>query len=923
MCFNINLRVTVRSLINIILIAIFGFSTIFAGETGKLNGFIKEKEANEALIGANVVVLGTTHGAASDATGFYFINNILPGTYRVKVSMIGYQTIIFEDVKINADLTTELNANLINATIEMKSEVVVVADRPVVQKDLTSTRIVVEGPMIVEDLRAQNVNEILRLQAGVTVGTDGQFHVRGGRSGGTVYQVDGVPLTNPFLRSQAGDIEVENVQQLQVHLGTFDAEYGNAADGIITINTKDGGGKYSGKILYESPMLNSSPYHEKDWNLNRDDLESLSEADRKIYKDEVRKSDGSSAYDYVSVLDDPYTQDYLGIKMLGTISGNLSGPVPFIPNLKFFASGRFRNENSPLPFGYTLYRSLTLKLTYPIASTFTLRGSYDWSQNFNQDYDHAYKYWRWFNSGLDTLGRSGSFPIDRVLSNRQTINVKHVLSQNTFYDFTLGRIRDFESEIVPDRNVIYDPATGNLISSDYFTRLYVGGVEGSFRYGDVRYWRKTESIQYLVKANLESQVTNHHQVRSGFEFKNHEIFRHRIGMLPRSSIEFFKFTPIEAAVYLQDKVEYSFMILKVGVRLDYFNPRADAYPDPSNVLEVITSSTGSAEYKAVDKIPVSPHVQISPRIGIAHPISDKTSIYFAYGHFFQIPRFYDIYRNDALKDILVNDALVGNPALKPEKTVSLEIGLQQEISSDWGLNLTAYSKDISNLISSYYYFVGRDYTIFTNADFGRVQGIDVTLNKRLSNFYSFRITYSLMYAQGNESDPSEGFNSYTAESAHLRPNRNFYLDFDQRHKINTFLNVRLPEKFGPQFLGFYPFELFSLTSVFTVGSGLPYTPTSRAAEETNIVPEVNSARRPWTYDLDLRLSRRIPTDIFDATVYLDVENVFDAMNTRLIWTRTGEALDQGPTSILPKDRQANPANLDPRRSIRAGFYLEF
>ena len=912
-----------RSFKNIILFSLLCVSIVYAGETGKLNGFIKEKETSEALIRANIVVLETTFGAASDLSGFYFINNIPPGTYRVQISMIGYQTIIFEDVKIMADLTTELNANLESATIEMKSEVVVTADRPVVQRDLTSTRVVVEGSMIVEDLRAQNVNEILRLQAGVTVGTDGQFHVRGGRSGGTVYQVDGVPLTNPFLRSLAGEIEVETVQELQAHLGTFDAEYGNAADGVITINTKDGGTKYVGKILYESPMLNSSPYHEKDWNLNRDEVKSLSATDQEIYKDVVRKADGSSAYDYVSVLDDPYTQDYLGIKMLGTISGNLSGPVPFIPDLKFFIAGRFRNEDSPLPFGYTLYRSATLKLTYPIASTFTIRGSYDWSQNFNQDYDHAYKYWRWFNSGNDVLNRSGSFPIDRVLSNRQTINVRHVLSQNTFYDLTLGRIKDFESEIVPNRNVVYDLTTGDLISSDYYTRLYVGGVEGSFRYGDVRYWRQTESVQYLVKANLESQITNHHQVRSGIEFKNHEVFRHRIGMAPRTNIEFFKFTPIEFAAYLQDKVEYSFMILKVGLRLDYFDPRADAYPDPSDVLRVYTTTSGSAEYKTVDKVAVSPHIQLSPRIGLAHPISDKTSIYFAYGHFFQIPRFYDIYRNDALKDILANDALVGNPALKPEKTVSLEVGLQQEISADWGLNLTAYSKDISNLISSYYYFVGRDYTIFTNADFGRVQGIDVTLDKRFSNYYSFRLTYSLMYAQGNESDPSEGFNSYTAESAHLRPNKNFYLDFDQRHKINTFLNIRFPENFGPQLLGFYPFELFSLTSVFTVGSGLPYTPTSRAAEESNIVPEVNSARRPWTFNLDLRLSRMIPTDIFNATVYLDVENVFDAINTRLIWTRTGEALDQGPTSILPKDRQANPANLDPRRSIRAGFYLEF
>lgn len=912
-----------RKVVVLLLLVLVSTFNIFAGETGKLQGTIKDKNTGEPLIGVNLIIMGTNYGSSTDLTGFYYITGILPGTYRVKVSMIGYQTIIFEDVKIMADLTSELNAELVSATIEMQSEVVVIAKNPVVQKDLTSTQVIVDGSMIVQDLGAQDINEVLKLQAGVTVGTDGEFHIRGGRTGGTVYEVDGVPLTNPFLRDLAGEIEVENVQELQAHLGTFDAEYGNAADGVITINTKDGGSEYSGKFLYESPMLNSSPYHEKDWNLNRDDVKSLSDADKEQYKDVVRKPDGSSAYDFVSVLDDPYTRDYLGIKMLGTLSGSLSGPVPFIPDLKFFASGRFRNENSPLPFGYDLYRSATLKLTYPIATTFTIRGTYDWSQNFSQEYSHSYKYWHWFDSGIDTLNRLGSYPINKVLSNRQTINIKHVLSQNTFYDFTFARIKDFQSDIVPDRTVVYDPATGDIVSSDYYTRLYVGGVEGSFRYGDVRYWNKTESTQYLLKANLESQITNNHQIRTGFEFKNHEIFRHQIGMAPRTNIEFFKFSPIEAAFYIQDKVEYSFMILKVGVRVDYFDPRADAYPDLTNILEIYTTSSGSADYRTVDKIPVSPHIQFSPRIGIAHPISDKTSIYFAYGHFFQIPRFYDIYRNDALNDILVNDALIGNPALKPEKTVSLEVGLQQEISSDWGLTVTAYSKDISNLISSYYYFVGRAYTVFTNADFGRVQGIDITLDKRFSNLYSFRITYSLMYAQGNESDPSEGFNSYRDESAHLRPNRNFYLDFDQRHKINAFLNVRLPEKFGPSLLGFYPFEFFSLTSVFTIGSGLPYSPTSRVAEESNIVPEVNSARRPWTYNLDLRLSRKIAAGIFNITAYINVENVLDAMNTKLIWSRTGEALDEGPTSVLPKDRQANPYNLDPRRSIQAGFYIYF
>ena len=206
------------------------------------------------------------------------------------------------------------------------------------------------------------------------------------------------------------------------------------------------------------------------------------------------------------------------------------------------------------------------------------------------------------------------------------------------------------------------------------------------------------------------------------------------------------------------------MILKIGVRLDMFDPQASAYPDPSDILYTYTTPGGSAEYQAQEKIPVEREFQVSPRVGIAHPISDRTSIHFAYGHFFQTPRFYDLYRNDGLNDILVNDALVGNPGLKPEKTVSFELGLQQELSLDWALNVTAYSKDITNLTSSFYYFVGRDYTIFINADYARIQGIDLTLDKRFANLYGLRLTYSLMNAQGNHSDPTEGF-TYREEDA--------------------------------------------------------------------------------------------------------------------------------------------------------------
>ncbi len=925
---------------SIAIFLVFLFATIaLAGNTGKLSGVVRDAETKEPLVGVNIVLVGTTLGGSTDANGAYFVNNVPPGVYEVRVSMIGYQAVTYENVRIMVDVTTELNAELSGEVIQLDREVVVTARRPVVQRDRTSTRSIVEGSLIVKELRFQNVNQVLELQAGVTRGVDGALHIRGGRTGGTVYQVDGVPLLNPFTRTVAGDLEVQNVQELQAHLGTFDAEYGNAADGIVSVYTKDGGDQYIGRFGYESPMLNKSPYQKPDWNLDREDVRSLPQAQQEIYKDLIRKPDGTSAYDYVSVLDDPHvTQDYVLINALGTFTGSLSGPVPYVSPLKFFLSGRLRNEDSYLPWGYTLYRSVTAKLTYQISPLLTLRGSYDWSQNISQDYDHAYKYWRWFDSGQDPT-RSGSYPIDKAWARRVLFSLRHVLSPSTFYDFSAAWVYDFSSWIVPDRTVIYDHDTGELIFSDYYTRQYVGGNDSNFQYGDVRYWRKTKNAQYLFKGNLESQLDNHNQLRTGFELTLHETSRHRIGMEPRKNLEFFKkrmdrssidgiFTsiahdmPIQAALYVQDKLEFSFMVLKAGIRLDYFNPHDLEYPDVSDVIYTVTSDSG-VEYRAKDKEKVPAHLQISPRIGIAHPISDKTSIHFAYGHFFQIPRFYDLYRNDALNDILVNDALVGNPGLRPEKTVTFEIGLQQQIAEDWALNLTAYSKDIENLTSTYYYFVGRDYSIFINADFGRVQGIDVSLDKRFSNLYAGRLTYSLMSAQGNMSDPTEGYSSYREETATLRPNRNYPLDFDQRHKINLTLITRFPENFGPQVFGFYPFEFFSVTGIFTAGSGLPYTPTSRAAEESNIVPEPNSARRPWIYNLDLKISREIPINPFRVTVYCDIDNVFDAINTRYVWTRTGNPWDEGPTSVRPEDRQANPENVYPPRIIRLGFFFEF
>ena len=77
-----------------------------------MSGKIIDADTKEPLIGANIIILNTNLGAATDIEGNYFILNITPGTYSVKVSYVGYAPKTIEDVRVVANITYELNIEL-------------------------------------------------------------------------------------------------------------------------------------------------------------------------------------------------------------------------------------------------------------------------------------------------------------------------------------------------------------------------------------------------------------------------------------------------------------------------------------------------------------------------------------------------------------------------------------------------------------------------------------------------------------------------------------------------------------------------------------------------------------------------------------------------------------------------------------------
>ena len=222
---------------------------MFAGTTGKISGKVVD-ENNQPLIGCNIVVKGTSLGAATNIKGEYFILNIPPGKYDLTASMIGYGTVTVKGTLVMVDLTAKTNFFLKPETIE-GDVITVTAEKPTVRLDQTSMSAVVSSEDI-ENLPVTDVGDVIELQAGIVRDPNGGFHVRGGRSSEVSFWVDGVATTDSYDGSSGLEIENAGIQEVQVISGTFNAEYGQAMSGIVNVVTKDGGLNYQGNLDFFS-----------------------------------------------------------------------------------------------------------------------------------------------------------------------------------------------------------------------------------------------------------------------------------------------------------------------------------------------------------------------------------------------------------------------------------------------------------------------------------------------------------------------------------------------------------------------------------------------------------------------------------------------------------------------------------------------
>jgi outer membrane receptor protein involved in Fe transport len=813
------------------LIIISLISTIaFGGTTGKLSGVIKDAETGEPLVGANVMIEGTSFGAATNIKGEYVILNIPPGRYNVKISFIGYETTIVQNVVIIVDQTTLLSVELKPQTLQV-GEVVVTAKTPLIQKDLTSSISVISRDEI-EALPVTSFTELLSLQAGV-VASGSNLHIRGGRSNEVAYMVDGMLVVDPLLGGLATQVNNDAIQEMSLLSGTFNAEYGNALSGVVNIVTRDGSDKLSGKLEMRTSEFGIERYA------------NLREA---------------------------------------RVNGSLSGPL-LTNDLKFFISAEQDKRGSYLPFGYNKEQTFFTKLTTTVIPSFKFALSNRGSKGRRQNYNHAYKY-----IPEQYLRR-------RTDSWQTTFAATHTIQNNLFYDVKFSYFNQgFYSGI--------DKDTSQYLPTSRREYLPIGNGFEFFAKADPLELIDSRTVTLDWKADAVWQIDNINEVKFGLSYKKHRL-KYFYVYDPKRNFPYkndYVTEPFEFAGYIQDKIELPYLVINIGLRYDLMNANVTFRADP---------------LKPGSLVKAKPRSQLSPRIGIAHPISDRTKLHFSYGHFFQNPDFQFLFENNQY-DLNVREPLFGQPSLDAQRTISYEVGIAHQFSERIAINVTSYYRDITGLIGTRYYFPFVDgrytgYTLYVNEDYANVKGFEVNLDIRPDKYFSGGLSYTYSVAKGSASSETEQYPG-TQESTLL-----YYLDFDRTHMLNVTGTYTIPENEGPQIFGSHIFDKMDFSLIFRLSSGAPYTPGGR---DIGFV-EKNSLRQPSTYTLDLMFGKEFNLyKSLRVRLFAEILNLTDHKNILFVYRDTGEPdfTFEGNHSL---EWMRDPSNFGPPRSIRLGATIRF
>ncbi|HTY08929.1 MAG TPA: TonB-dependent receptor, partial [Candidatus Edwardsbacteria bacterium] len=753
-----------------------------AGTTGKIAGTVIDADTKEPLPGAVVTILGTTLGANTDLDGRYMIINIPVGTYSVQAKMMGFQTQTVTNVKAIMDLTTTVSFKLGAKVIE-GGETVIEARRVMVEPSATSKTTIMSATDVMS-LPGGSAASAIGTTAGIVTQANGTQNVRGGRSDEMIYFIDNVSVNDPLQGLVGAQINTGAIQEVMVITGGFNAEYGEAMSGVVNVVTKEGSDKFSAFAKYTTdefagkhsigydrvegsfggpvPLVPNLYYFFSGEYSNRKGVASFmpekyyvhdASADvRGYWADTLRYSGAdwdSASHGFIHQWMDSSDAKWEAHKQWAmdyyTLRGWKEWDKTYLPHRYFnsyriqgkltykidpwhakFTLGSFMNRDQYGAYGYTYKYNIDL-LPSTLQKSFQVNGT--WRQSLGKDQK---TFFTMIVNYFDTKYSYGNIDTTYEKTRKFYQDIKFLSDDDLNHD---GKYDAYYNQ-QPDYNMSDNPYGFAPNSSMTF-----------WSRGLYRTWERTEASYDALKFDITSQVNRINQVQSGLEAKQHREYR-KYNSLPWDADPFkdqYLFYPRTAAWYLQDKLEFESFIINAGLRLDYLNSRAYYYKNQFDTLQ--------------GKIWPKAKLQLSPRLGISHPITERTVFHLSYGHFFQQPEFQYLYESLQADVVRRGNMVVGNPELKAQKNIAYEAGVAHQFSNDLAGDLTLYYKDIFNLLGGQSDTLqGNEYYGYTNNDYGNVRGIEIAFRKQPgAGIFSGRIAYSFQIAKGSASDQFEAY----------------------------------------------------------------------------------------------------------------------------------------------------------------------
>jgi len=985
---------TIRNLTLSFVLLLLMNSLSVAGTTGKIAGKVTEKETGEPLVGANVIVKGTTLGTVTDINGYYSILLVPPGVQTVLVSMVGYSSVTVNEVRVRIDETSPVDVQLAQAEIKMGA-VTIIAEQNVVRKDVSGSVSAVQ-PQEIQTLPVTTINDVAGLQAGVENG----LIVRGGGANELLLQVDGATRRDPRNNQPISNIALTSIQEVSLEKGGFNAEYGQVRSGIINIVEKEGdaahyfgsfNGKYSppqqkyfGISEYDPNSMWNKPYLDpavcwtgtqngawstymqnqypqfQGWNavsqsLLQQGINLSPAACQRLYEWQHRQEPDTKSPDY-------------------NLDGTFGGPVPIIGeqlgNLRFLTSFVMNRTMLLIPLSRPDYEDYdwSIKMNSDLNSKMklTLNASTGKSYNvainatdngfYNQSYltqaAGTYPFWNpadFLQTPDQIAGVTYEERSSRVYTNswystadvtdfNASAKLTATVSSSTFYEISVedqhrsyltapiaarDTARNFEITpgiFVDEAPFGYSPAltdgNGPLGSAIGDLGLFFGGHSATAH--------DSSSLNTVtVKGDLTSQVNQENLFKAGIEFSTFALHLNYGTINPVfSDVNWVdqSWSPYRIAAYVQDKIEAYGFIANLGLRLDVSNPNTSwVAVDPFDQAYFSNSYSASTNYT---KTSVKPDVSLSPRLGISHPITETSKLYFNYGHFKEMPAYEELFRvGRAAAGSILN---YGDPNLPQAKTVSYELGFDQSLFDTYLFQIAAFYNDITDQQAFTFYTSdqkGISYYAANDNSYSDIRGLELTLRRNSGDWvrgfinYTYQVVRTGQFGQVVIADnPASQIQFDRSQSNPL-----YSLVLQKpvpQPRANASITFLTPKDFGPTRFGIAPLADWSLNVIasWKAGQWLTYDPQ-------NVIGIANNVEVTDYYNINLRLNKTFVFKSFSVMLFMETTNL---LNTEHM---SGESFYNNPDYLaymaslhLPTSPAYNNTNIP--GSDRVGDYIK-